>query len=134
MGDPDILVIGGGPAGMSAALEAARSGLTVELIEQRESLGGAIYRQPVEGVPAIPQSAGARSRWEALSRAFGSAAIPVRFGSVFLGIDGHGCVLVEDCCGTTSPPFCTEAAVWQVENIYGFVSDSRNILSALKGA
>ena len=31
--------------------------------------------------------------------------------------NGFGCVMVEDCCGTTSPPFCTEAAVWQVENI-----------------
>lgn len=96
MRDPDILVIGGGPAGMSAALEAARSGLAVELVEQRESLGGAIYRQPVEGVPAIAQSAGARGRWEALSQAFRNAAIPVRFGAVFLGVDGHGYVLVED--------------------------------------
>lgn len=48
--------------------------------------------------------------------------------------NGYGCVLIEDCCGTTSPPFCTEATVWQVENIYGFVSDSRNVLSAIKGA
>ncbi len=48
--------------------------------------------------------------------------------------NGYGCVLIEDCCGTTSPPFCTEATVWQVENIYGFESDSRNVLSAIKGA
>ncbi len=48
--------------------------------------------------------------------------------------NGYGCVLIEDCCGTTSPPFCTEAALWQVENIYGFVLGSRNILSALKRA
>ncbi|MCZ4290761.1 FAD-dependent oxidoreductase [Hoeflea alexandrii] len=96
MRDPDILVIGGGPAGMSAALEAARSGLAVELVEQRESLGGAIYRQPIEGVQVIPQSAGARGRWAALSQAFSKAAIPVRFGSVFLGVDGHGYVLVEN--------------------------------------
>ena len=46
--------------------------------------------------------------------------------------NGYGCVMIEDCCGTTSPTFCTEAAVWQVENIYGFVLGSRNILSALK--
>ena len=48
--------------------------------------------------------------------------------------NGYGCVLIEDCCGTTSPPFCTEATLWQVENIYGFVSDSRKVLSAIKGA
>ncbi len=45
--------------------------------------------------------------------------------------NGFGCVLVEDCCGTTSPDFCTRATVWQVENIYGFVSDSAKILAAL---
>ncbi len=43
-------------------------------------------------------------------------------------------MMVEDCCGTTSPAFCTETALWQVENIYGFVAHSRNILAALKGA
>ncbi len=48
--------------------------------------------------------------------------------------NGYGCVMVEDCCGTTSPAFCTETALWQVENIYGFVAHSRNILAALKGA
>ena len=46
--------------------------------------------------------------------------------------NGYGCVMVEDCCGTTSPPFCNEATLWQVENIYGFVTDSTKILTALK--
>ncbi|MBC7311156.1 MAG: FAD-dependent oxidoreductase, partial [Rhizobium sp.] len=48
--EPDVIIIGGGPAGLAAATEAARSGYTVELVEQRESLGGAIHRQPIEGV------------------------------------------------------------------------------------
>ena len=26
---------------------------------------------------------------------------------------GYGCVLLEDCCATTSPAFCTEATVWK---------------------
>ncbi len=46
--------------------------------------------------------------------------------------NGYGCVLIEDCCATTSPGFCTEAAIYHVENIYGFVTQSRDILSALK--
>ena len=45
---------------------------------------------------------------------------------------GYGCVLVEDCCGTTSPEFCTEATVWNVKKCFGFVTDSARILKALK--
>ena len=45
---------------------------------------------------------------------------------------GYGCVLVEDCCGTTSPDFCTEATVWNVKKCFGFVTDSGKILKALK--
>jgi len=45
---------------------------------------------------------------------------------------GYGCVLVEDCCGTTSPDFCREATVWNVKKCFGFVTDSKKILKALK--
>ena len=38
---------------------------------------------------------------------------------------GYGCVLVEDCCATTSPDFCTEATVWNVKKCFGFVTDFR---------
>ncbi|HKI97799.1 MAG TPA: cysteine hydrolase family protein [bacterium] len=44
---------------------------------------------------------------------------------------GYGCVLVEDCCATTSPEFCTEATVWNVKKCFGFVTDSQAILQAL---
>ena len=43
---PDILVIGGGVGGMSAARIAAESGLDVILIDDRESLGGQYSKQP----------------------------------------------------------------------------------------
>ena len=36
---PDILVIGGGAAGMAAAVFAARSGASVLLLEKNEKLG-----------------------------------------------------------------------------------------------
>lgn len=45
---------------------------------------------------------------------------------------GYGCVLVEDCCATTSPEFCTEATVWNVKKCFGFVTDSGRIRAALK--
>ncbi|MFJ4256375.1 sarcosine oxidase subunit alpha family protein [Pseudomonas monteilii] len=38
----DILICGGGPAGLSAALEAGRSGAKVVLVDDQESFGGAL--------------------------------------------------------------------------------------------
>lgn len=47
---------------------------------------------------------------------------------------GYGCVLLEDCCATSSPAFCTEATIWNVKKCFGFVSDSARVLQALKEA
>ena len=44
---------------------------------------------------------------------------------------GYGCILVEDCCATTSPDFCTEAAVWNVKKCFGFVTDSSSVIAAV---
>ena len=44
----DVLVIGGGPAGLAAALAAGRSGARVILAEQDRDLGGSLLSQPVE--------------------------------------------------------------------------------------
>ncbi len=63
---PDVLVVGGGPAGMSAALAAAREGATVLLVDEEHDLGGhlrwggqdelatlAMLREQVIGEPGI---------------------------------------------------------------------------------
>jgi nicotinamidase-related amidase len=44
---------------------------------------------------------------------------------------GYGCVMLEDCCATTSPDFCTEASIWNVKKCYGFVTRSKNVISAI---
>jgi NADPH-dependent 2,4-dienoyl-CoA reductase/sulfur reductase-like enzyme len=46
---PDLLVIGGGPAGLAGAAVAAEAGLDVLLIDERAKLGGQFYKQPAEG-------------------------------------------------------------------------------------
>jgi monoamine oxidase len=40
---PDVLILGAGMAGLSVALELARSGLRVEVLEARERIGGRIF-------------------------------------------------------------------------------------------
>jgi nicotinamidase-related amidase len=44
---------------------------------------------------------------------------------------GYGCILIEDCCATTSPAFCTEATIWNVKKCFGFVTSSEKIVNAL---
>ena len=54
----DIIVIGGGPAGLTAAIYARRAGKTV-LVLEKDALGGQITWSPkVENYPAIPSVSG----------------------------------------------------------------------------
>lgn len=54
----DIIIVGAGPAGMSAAIYARRSGKTVLVIEA-ESIGGQMSLSPrVENFPTLKQAAG----------------------------------------------------------------------------
>jgi nicotinamidase-related amidase len=47
---------------------------------------------------------------------------------------GYGCILVEDCCATTSPDFCTEATMWNVKKCFGFVTGSEAVIKAVSSA
>lgn len=65
----DIVVIGGGPAGMTAALYAARAGKSVMLLESN-AFGGQIATAPrVENFPSVHEIAGA----ELANKMFGQA-------------------------------------------------------------
>jgi NADPH-dependent 2,4-dienoyl-CoA reductase/sulfur reductase-like enzyme len=45
----DVLIVGGGPAGLAAASEAAAAGLSACLVDERPTLGGQIFKQPGPG-------------------------------------------------------------------------------------
>jgi NADP-dependent aldehyde dehydrogenase len=69
----DIAVVGGGPAGLAAAVAALRSGMRVVLIDAGAQLGGQYWRHPVAPAASAHDHAGHRD-WhvfEALSERFG---------------------------------------------------------------
>ncbi len=57
---PDLLVIGGGPGGLTAAAVAAESGADVVVIDERPALGGQFFKQPASAAVLPPSLAGDR--------------------------------------------------------------------------
>ena len=52
----DIAIIGGGPAGLTAAIKAGTEGLSVVVLEASGTLGGRAYQSPlIENVPGFPK-------------------------------------------------------------------------------
>jgi nicotinamidase-related amidase len=47
---------------------------------------------------------------------------------------GYNCVLLEDCCGTTSPDFCVHATLWNIKRCFGFVTRSGDVEAAIGNA
>lgn len=88
----DVVVAGGGPAGVSAALGAARAGASVLLVEREDGLGGnvraahvhsicGLYRIANGGAPA-PVHGGLAGEFVDRLRAAGGADGPRRFGKL----------------------------------------------------
>ena len=49
MKETEIIVIGAGPAGISASIESAKRGASVTLIDEKRELGGKVLRQITDG-------------------------------------------------------------------------------------
>lgn len=47
---------------------------------------------------------------------------------------GYDTVMVEDCTATTSPAFCVQSVLYNVKLLFGFVTQSDTIISALDAA
>ncbi len=87
-----LVIVGGGPAGIAAAIEAARAGVSCTLIDEAPRLGGQIYRQPPREFDVRePQSLGKDfARGQRLREAFGEVSdrVEVLAGTSVLGVWG----------------------------------------------
>lgn len=98
----DLLVVGGGPAGMSAARAAADVGMRVLLVDERPSLGGQIYKQPGPGfrvtdpAAADPSTRYGRSLIAATDHSAAEVALRTAVVAVERDDDGFAVVLVGD--------------------------------------
>ena len=100
----DVVVVGGGPAGLAAAAQLAAAGADVVLLEEADELGGQYYKRPLGAVRArYGDYRPAGSRLIAATRAAGVRCLT---GHLVWGVDDDGQTLL-----TSGPRSGTTTAV-----------------------
>ena len=87
--DPDLLIIGAGPAGLAAANAAAAGGLRVLIVDENKRVGGQITRLPFQGPPHPMESLHANVIFSGMTQFLGH----LDGGRVALNVAGAGAVL-----------------------------------------
>jgi hydrogen cyanide synthase HcnB len=95
----DPVIVGGGPAGMAAAIELAANGVRCTLLEEAPRLGGVVYRGPLRDGVSLDYL-GARYS-QALAKLHGefqrnAGLIDVRLGSRVIGAEGFRALMLLD--------------------------------------
>jgi len=86
--ETDVAVVGGGPAGLHAALVLARGGLSVTLIDESDTLGGQYYKRRAEQLAVA--FGDFRPRGTELIREVRDAGVVCRTGTLVWGAEDGG--------------------------------------------
>ncbi len=94
--NPDVIVIGAGIAGLSAASELASNNISVLVIDQAMQKGGNFHRQSATGL-TIPRLKHHKAQWSRISALVEQyhEKITIQCQSRFIGVDYKGIVMVE---------------------------------------
>ncbi len=84
----DIVIIGGGPAGLTAAIYAIRAGLRLLVLEEGQLGGQVAVSAEVENYPAVPHTMGWKLAFDMAQQVQGMD-VPIRYEQV-LGLEDHG--------------------------------------------
>ncbi len=113
MSSPGLMIVGGGPAGMNAAIAAAEQGVASCIIDEGHSLGGQIYREPhargrTENFPYFGRGDKLRGQVanykELIDVQSGSVVWGIsKDGKVAVGKERHGTQLLEPECLVLAP-------------------------------
>jgi NADPH-dependent 2,4-dienoyl-CoA reductase/sulfur reductase-like enzyme len=86
----DLAIIGAGPAGMTAALEGARLGFRVAVLDEQPRPGGQVYRHAARPMPGLAAALGPdHAAGMALVERFGAADIEYLPGTTVWDLDGE---------------------------------------------
>lgn len=94
----DLLVIGGGPAGMCAAIEAAEAGVEVLLLERYNNLGGQLVKQTHKFFGSEKQNAGTRGvqiSYDLTEKIRNNPEITLWTNAIAAGFYKNGVVMVD---------------------------------------